>query len=69
MADITMCSGKNCPVKEKCYRFTAPASKFRQSYFFTPPFEMKDSVFTCEMYWGATQDNVLKELKRIMKIR
>jgi len=46
MADITMCTGDGCPLKEKCYRFTSIASE-RQSYFFTPPFDGK----TCEMYW------------------
>ena len=24
MADISKCIGKDCPIKEKCYRFTAP---------------------------------------------
>ena len=69
MADITCCSGNDCPVKETCYRFTAPKSLVWQSYFMEPPFEIKDSVFTCEMYWGRTQDHVLEELARIMKIR
>ena len=65
MADITCCSGKNCPVKEKCYRFTAPTSEYRQSYFFTPPFEIKDGVFTCEMYWGKNTESIYKQLKDI----
>jgi len=33
MADITKCQGGDCPVKEKCYRYTAPVSDFRQSWF------------------------------------
>ena len=32
MADITMCIPHNCPVKDKCYRFTAPVNEYRQSY-------------------------------------
>lgn len=67
--DGTKCSGNDCPVKETCYRFTAPVSEFRQSYFFNPPGGQKDGKFTCEMYWGVTQDHVLEELARIMKIR
>jgi len=65
-ADICMCSGKDCPVKEKCYRFTAKPSEHKQSYFFQPPGGQKDGKFTCEMYWGVTQDHVLRELERIM---
>ena len=57
MADISMCPGTECPVKEKCYRFTATASEFMQSYFFEPPFEIKDGVVTCEMYWEKQLKN------------
>jgi len=32
MADISKCFGTGCPVKEKCYRYTARANEFRQSY-------------------------------------
>ena len=69
MADITMCSGNDCPVKETCYRFTAKPSDFRQSYFFQPPGGQKDGKFTCEMYWEVIQDHVSEKLKRIIKIR
>ena len=51
MADITMCSGKGCDLKDKCYRFTAPKSEFRQSYFCEPP--IKDGK--CDMYWDNTK--------------
>lgn len=37
MADICMCSGLSCPVKEYCYRRTAPVNKYRQSVFADPP--------------------------------
>ena len=29
IADITMCSSKNCPMKEKCYRTKAKASEYQ----------------------------------------
>jgi hypothetical protein len=35
--DITMCSGKGCPLKDKCYRTSAPQSVM-QSWFAKPPF-------------------------------
>lgn len=51
--DITKCSGENCPVKEECYRFTAPADKFRQSYFLTSPIKTtEEGELDCEHYWG-----------------
>jgi len=47
--DITMCSGKDCPFKETCYRYTATPSEYRQSYFFEPPI-IKGEEVTCEYY-------------------
>lgn len=32
MADITMCKGENCIIKNKCKRYTAKSSE-HQSYF------------------------------------
>ena len=64
-ADISKCSGEDCPIKEKCYRFTAPTSEFMQSYFFKPPLEIKDGAFTCEMYWGDQAHATWKQLKNI----
>ena len=37
VSDITMCKGQDCPLRESCYRYTAPANPFRQSYFLTEP--------------------------------
>jgi hypothetical protein len=48
MADITMCSGEGCSVKESCYRFKAPVNEFRQAYFMGVP--GKDE--TCNYYWN-----------------
>ena len=36
MADITMCSGERCPLKQICYRHTAKPSE-QQSYFAQAP--------------------------------
>jgi hypothetical protein len=33
MADITMCRGDLCSIKEQCYRFTATPNERQQSYF------------------------------------
>ena len=42
-----MCEGKDCPIKETCYRYKATPSEFRQSYFIEAPY--KDGE--CEYYW------------------
>lgn len=47
MPDITMCSGKDCPIKDSCYRHTATPSKFMQSFFLAPPYE--DGK--CDYHW------------------
>jgi hypothetical protein len=53
MADITMCEGRNCPLKEKCYRHTAFENPFRQSYFSTEPYD--DKKENCEYFWEDTE--------------
>jgi hypothetical protein len=65
MADISMCSGQDCPVKEKCYRFTAPKSLIAQSYFTESPGKTEDGKFTCEMYWGVNNEAIWNQLKDI----
>lgn len=52
MPDISMCNGNDCPLKEDCYRYKAKPSKFRQSYFFTPPYKGTD----CEYFWPTNED-------------
>lgn len=52
MADITMCEGTNCPLKDRCYRHTAPENPYRQSYFMGVP--VKDGE--CEYYWEAKDE-------------
>jgi hypothetical protein len=50
MADIAMCSGHNCPIKEDCWRFMAPPERF-QSYFGTPPFTEEG----CDYFWDMNE--------------
>lgn len=47
MADITMCNGRNCELRETCYRYNANTSKYRQSYFCETP--IKNGK--CHYYW------------------
>lgn len=53
MSDITMCFGKGCDFKEKCYRHTAQKSKFNQSFFIASPIEKGK----CDYFW----DNKVKK--------
>ena len=56
MADITMCSGEDCPMAGTCHRVSAPQG-VRQSFFQHPPFDeqidVKDgtALYTCREYW------------------
>jgi len=61
MADITKCSGEGCPLKDMCYRFTAPGSEY-QAYFTTPP--VKDGE--CEMFWGDASKQLTNKLNDIV---
>ena len=65
MADITMCPGTDCPVKDKCYRFTANANEWGQSYFMNVPGKIVDDKFTCDMYWGDNAEGIWNQLKDI----
>lgn len=47
MADICMCTNHECPVRMKCYRYTATATPMWQGYFYPDP-EYNDG---CEHFW------------------
>lgn len=55
MPDITMCRAERddkliCPMREKCYRFTAKPNEFRQSYFIHAPWTFaQGDHWTCEV--------------------
>ncbi len=66
MPDITMCEGTNCPVKEKCFRFTAKPSKYHQTYFADVPGEIKDGKFTCSYFWGKATQETFEQLVKII---
>ena len=49
MTDISKCTGEGCVLKDHCYRFTAPAGEFMQSYLGTPPINKETGK--CELFW------------------
>lgn len=62
MADITMCKGGSCPLKEKCKRFTSTFNLERQWVFTNVPYEDDK----CEWYWGENQDSIYNQLINIV---
>ena len=55
MADITKCRDEDCPLKDTCYRHTAPES-CHQSYFTGTPGEVVDGEFKCDYYWKTKEE-------------
>ena len=51
MADIAMCAGKGCQLKNECYRYTATVNEHWQSYYNGSPF--KDGE--CDMFWDNSE--------------
>jgi hypothetical protein len=64
MSDVTMCEGIDCPIRNKCYRYTAKPSEYWQAYFTEPP--IKDGK--CGMYWGENAEAVWNQLKEVVEI-
>lgn len=50
MADIIMCNVEECPLKEKCFRFTAYPNQFRQSFFKDVPYNKEKENY--DNYWN-----------------
>lgn len=53
-----MCKGENCPLKSKCFRYTAIPNLERQSYFLVSPVE--DNI--CE-YFLSNKEQKRKNAK------
>jgi hypothetical protein len=59
MPDITKCEGRQCELKDTCYRYTSEPSKYRQSYFTSPPLYInKIGEHQCEYYIPNDKQNV-----------
>ena len=57
MVDISMCGGENCELKDKCYRYLAKASKYRQAYI-APEKRGKD----CKHFWEVKSKSQTRRL-------
>ena len=48
MPDISKCKGGNCPLAFNCYRFTAKANPYRQTYMSEVPWDEEEKK--CDYY-------------------
>lgn len=62
MADITMCIGGGCSLRDKCYRFLAIPSKWQSQF---APKKTMDDRLDCEHFWPIEK----KERKTLIKMR
>lgn len=58
MSDITKCNGKNCKLKENCFRYVSKANKY-QSYFGNFEELYKDG--RCDYYWEIIPDKKVND--------
>lgn len=65
MPDITMCTGKDCPKKERCYRFKATPNLIYQSFSDFKERRLEDG--SCEMFWEFVVATDAKGLKKAEK--
>jgi hypothetical protein len=69
MTDITKCDGKECTMKETCWRYKAPEGRY-QSYFTESPHDNKVDEANntiCEHYWK--QDKLSGEKNRGINLK
>jgi hypothetical protein len=56
MPDISMCKGKECPLKKECYRFRAKPD-YLQAYFMEVPYkDGKCDYFESLEGWAVIRD-------------
>jgi len=41
MVDISKCEGVNCPLRTKCYRYTALSNEYQQAYLMESPYDVE----------------------------
>lgn len=61
MADITKCKGIGCPIRDKCYRFTAPEGRWQSYSNFVP--SLNETKTECPYFYY----NGGKDVKRSKK--
>ena len=63
MADITKCVNGACPVKNKCYRWTAQDSERQAVELFD--FKVVERKVHCEFFWLNSRDKKDNDLTKV----
>lgn len=63
MADITKCLNDGCPVRNKCYRWTAQGSERQAVQLFD--YKVVDRKVHCEHFWLNSSDKKDNELTKV----
>ena len=50
MPDITMCTNKECPLSNSCWRFNAPSSQYQSVQKFEPKTDKGLDEVECDFY-------------------
>ena len=58
MADIAMCNGNNCPMKDNCYRHTATPNE-RWQTMISPPINLE--TLKCNSFWDNDPYRKIKD--------
>lgn len=58
MSDVVMCEGEGCPIRSKCYRYTAMPDYY-QYYFIETPFEFD----YCDKFISAKEEKDKENMK------
>lgn len=48
--DISKCKGEDCPLKDKCYRYTVISTDRWQSYLMNPPYREEKGKTVCDLF-------------------
>ncbi len=66
MPDITKCTGQgiDCPLKEDCWRYTAPSDEW-QSYFAEMPYDKEKRE--CKHFWAHNKLRYAQHKKLILR--
>jgi hypothetical protein len=60
MPDISMCEGKNCPIKEKCYRYRAFPDSWQWYMNFRP-----NENGSCDNFWFIEAGMSIRGMEQI----
>lgn len=68
MPEVTMCINKKCPLKDKCFRFTATPKPYWQSYADFGYGGLNIDKTDCSMYIDNTiETDTKRKAKRVSK--